>query len=80
MGHHYNLIVFTSNILNHFSALKANSVVLLGLLDLAGVLAVGFFTLEQNAKIIELEDGIRALEEDVALLKTSVSSLCSVVS
>ena len=54
--------------------------VLLGLLDLAGVLAVGFFSLEQNAKIIELEDGIRALEEDVALLKTSVSSLCSVVS
>jgi len=52
----------------------------LGLLDLAGVLAVGFFSLEQNAKIIELEDGIRALEEDVALLKTSVSSLCSVVS
>ena len=72
--------MFTSNILNDFSALKANSVVLLGLLDLAGVLAVGFFTLEQNAKIIELEDGIRALEEDVALLKTSVSSLCSVVS
>ena len=80
MGYHLNLIVFTYNILNHFSALKANSVVLLGLLDLAGVLAVGFFSLEQNAKIIELEDGIRALEEDVALLKTSVSSLCSVVS
>ena len=72
--------MFTSNILNDFSALKANSVVLLGLLDLAGVLAVGFFSLEQNAKITELEDGIRALEEDVALLKTSVSSLCSVVS
>ena len=75
-----NLIALTYNILNHFSALKANSVVLLGLLDLAGVLAVGVFSLEQNAKIIELEDGIRALEEDVALLKTSVSSLCSVVS
>ena len=72
--------MFTSNVLNYFSALKANSVVLLGLLDLAGVIAVGFFSLEQNAKIIELEDGIRALEEDVALLKTSVSSLCSVVS
>ena len=65
---------------NYFLHFKVNSVVALGLLDLAGVLAVGFFAIEQSAKINELEDAIRALEEDAALLKTSTSSLCSVVS